>query len=1703
MAEVRHRKGHHLSLQRLLVTVQALDPTTTTGADIHTFLGNAEHQWEKLQEFHATLLDSAVDEAAAQVQYNAIIPMEETYINVKRALNNLRSRVASPTPPTAPPTHNMKLPHMSLPTFDGKYEDWPTFSDLFKAGFHNNLSLSGAQKLQYLKSCVKGEAANSIKSFQITDGNYQEAWNLLESQFDNKREIVSSNIRKLLFQPSIKHESSSALQEMLNTTLESIRSLKVLGESTDKWDSIIVVLLEEKFDADTRAEWARSLKGTSPSTFKEIHDFIVQHIRTLHAKGSMSVKHSVSKVSEAKGVGGHRRLNTHHTSFPSCQHCKGNHQLFQCAKLKDMEGDQRYKIVKSLNLCLNCLKEGHMYSKCPNPAKCRKCNKRHNTFLHFNTDTLGTNHQQSGSQQNSSSQLTVLTSTLATTSTRLLKTALVDVLDSKNVKCQVRVFIDEGAEGSLIKESTLNRLGLAKEKADVIVSGVCGTTASRSRWMTNIRLNSQVNTSYIDLELYAVPKITDTLNRLNDRSQSFNWSHISGLRLADPFYCEGGEIDILIGADTAPYVIKPGIRRADRNSPVAQETIFGWVITGNVITTDTLPKQSSITINSVTCEISDTLRKFWEIEEVPSQQSLTQEEEACEQHFISTHSRLASGRYVVRLPFNDKKQQLGESKQQAYRRLLSLERRFKREPQHKDVYVQFMREYEDLGHMKKAMPATQSNNTFYLPHHFVLKADSTTTKQRTVFDGSAKTTTGVSLNDALSVGGTVQPDLFTLLLRFRCNKIALKADIAKMYRQFMVHEDDQDYQRILFRESPDQPIQEYQLTTVTYGTASAPFAATRCLNQLAIDEKERFAAAAEALLYQTYVDDLIASVASEEEAEELVHQLIGITKTAGMEIRKWCSNNSNVLRTLPEQLLEKCDVSEFSDGGSIKALGIRWNPNADYFSFSITASSIVPTKRNILSEIAKTFDPLGWLAPVTINAKLILQRIWLRGHNWDESVSVELQQQWNCYQQNLSDIHQIHIPRCAVQDIPLSVEIHGFCDSSEDAYASCVYLKCIYKDGSVSVVLLTARTKVAPLKTMSLPKLELAGANLLSDTIEAVKKAIFHKFPNATIFCWSDSTIALRWISSHSRKWKTFVANRVSAIQSIVPPEHWHHVRSADNPADLPSRGIQLSELKTSNLWWHGPSFLQGDTYPILPITYNDEEAKKEERSKQLAFFHLSQTSVHTTLFTAFSSFCKVCRCSAYLIRFIAYLKDKSTVRCGPLTVKEFNCAKVRLIRWSQAVSFPEDLMHLDKFQCVASKSKLVQLSPFLDSDRLLSVGGRLQNAQLPNKARHPIILPSDHPITYLIIDDIHRCALHSGFTLTFSTIRQEYWILRGRDKVRHAIRKCITCRKSTAKTLTQLMGNLPKGRVVPTRPFYHAGVDFAGPFSTKMKKGRHVSVEKSYMAIFVCFATKAVHLEAVTSLATDTFIACYERFVARRGVSAHLYSDCGTNFVGADKVLQIFFKQENERLQNHFVNKGTQWHFNPPSSPHQGGLWEAGVKSVKKHFYRVVGQQTLTFEQFSTLLCKIEACLNSRPLCALSSEPGDLDALTPGHFLIGCPLNNIPEPDVTHLKQNRLGYWELVKQMTQHFWKRWSQEYLTSLQQRFKWTQKRDNVKVGDLVVVADDQLPVTKWKMGRILETYAGADGLVRSVLVKSDGGKYKRPITKISPLIPEQSG
>ncbi|XP_075157651.1 uncharacterized protein LOC142230918 [Haematobia irritans] len=442
--------------------------------------------------------------------------------------------------------------------------------------------------------------------------------------------------------------------------------------------------------------------------------------------------------------------------------------------------------------------------------------------------------------------------------------------------------------------------------------------------------------------------------------------------------------------------------------------------------------------------------------------------------------------------------------------------------------------------------------------------------------------------------------------------------------------------------------------------------------------------------------------------------------------------------------------------------------------------------------------------------------------------------------------------------------------------------------------------------------------------------------------------------------------------------------------------------------------------------------------------------------------------------------------RTGILTSTEINDALYRILKVAQKIDFPIEIEELSNNRAIRNSS-LLKLMPFLDRHGLIRVGGRLQNSTFAYYIKHPIILSKNYPLSKLIITDSHEKTLHGGITLTMSYVNRRYWILSGNQLAKSIIHKCMRCFRQSAKTAQQIMGNLPSVRLNATRPFKHSGVDFAGPIMLKTSTIRSAVVRKGYICLFVCMVTKALHLEAVSDLSTSAFLAASKRFVSRRGACTDIYSDCGTNFVGASKELQVLHNRSEkslpEELRHALNNDGTTWHFIPPASPNFGGLWEAGVKSVKYHLKRVVHDRLLSFEELSTLLCQIESCLNSRPLCPLSPDPADFDALTPAHFLIGEPTNCIQDETLLDVNINRLSRWKCIEKIKQHFLKRWRSEYLNRLQSRPKWLKQSENAKVGDLVLVADDALDQDSGYLAEFEEIHPGADGRTRLTITSTD--------------------
>ena len=446
----------------------------------------------------------------------------------------------------------------------------------------------------------------------------------------------------------------------------------------------------------------------------------------------------------------------------------------------------------------------------------------------------------------------------------------------------------------------------------------------------------------------------------------------------------------------------------------------------------------------------------------------------------------------------------------------------------------------------------------------------------------------------------------------------------------------------------------------------------------------------------------------------------------------------------------------------------------------------------------------------------------------------------------------------------------------------------------------------------------------------------------------------------------------------------------------------------------------------------------------------------------------------AYVLRFIHNVRSsKQERRTGPLSTVELQLSLTSILKIVQAEAFPEELENCSCGLVVKSRMKFI--TPFLDSDGILRVGGRLENAPIPYTHKHPALLPKNHHVVDVIARYYHNSNLHAGPSLLLSILREQFWPVSGLHLTKRTCRTCVTCHRHRATTATQLMGQLPPSRVNPSPTFNKTGVDYAGPFHMALRRGRKPPIINSYVAVFVCMATKATHLELVSDLSTAAFIAAFTRFISRRGLPADVYSDEGTNFVGAKRELDellafVNSPQHTTDMTDFLATKGVNFHTNPPAAPHHGGLWEAAVKSMKFHIKRVMGTRNLTVEEFSTLLCQVEAMLNSRPLTPLSDNPNDVSALTPGHFLIGRPLSALPYPDLSHLPISHLDRWQTVQLLTQQIWDSWTTNYLCLLQSRPKWYTPLPDLVPGTLVLLLDkdSSLAPQQWKLGRVVETF-----------------------------------
>jgi hypothetical protein len=628
----------------------------------------------------------------------------------------------------------------------------------------------------------------------------------------------------------------------------------------------------------------------------------------------------------------------------------------------------------------------------------------------------------------------------------------------------------------------------------------------------------------------------------------------------------------------------------------------------------------------------------------------------------------------------------------------------------------------------------------------------------------------------------------------------------------------------------------------------------------------------------------------------------------------------------------------------------------------------------------------------------------------------------------------------------------------------------------------------------------------------------------------TDSTCVLQYINNEASRFKTFVANRVAIIHENSNPSQWRYVNSKANPADFASRGLRPNDEREIHLWINGPDFLHDDesNWPERPKGVNvlSDESLEWKREVDIYETQVCKQDPLDVFIQYYSSWYRLLKGIAWLIRFLHFAEntwgakgsrkedrssDSSQRKVSgaggqPLTVEELQTAKIRLIRYIQRVGFPDEVARLQSKTnsthrtgpVVKKSSRLSALSPFIGKHGLVRVGGRLNRAKISFDAKHPVVIPGKHHVVDLLIRHYHEKEGHSGVRTVLTAIQREYWILQGRSRIRWIIDKCFRCRKMYASPCEQIMAPLPIPRVTASEnPFASTGVDYFGPLL--VKRGR--SMVKRYGCVFTCMAILAVHIEVAHSLDAKSFSCAFSRFTARRGLPTDMYSDNGTNFVGASRILKDEFKiiqsdKEQSKIFNQLRGKGVSWHFNPPSASHTGGVWERVIRSIRRILTALTTEQTLDDETLLTLLVEVERILNDRPLVRGEGQVDDLDPLTPSKLLLlrsnSClPLGVFVGAD----RFNRR--WRQAQVLANSFWKRWIGEYLPTLQQRQKWRKGARNVQVKDLVLLVDSGCPRGRWPMAIVEEIFPDERGTVRQVMVRTSSGKFRRDVRKLCML------
>ncbi|XP_062541407.1 uncharacterized protein LOC134209436 [Armigeres subalbatus] len=1615
-----------------------------------------------------------------------------------------------------------------LPTFSGKPEEWPLFYGSYQAS-NEACGYTDIENLVRLQECLKGPALDMVRGQLLLPKSVPKVIIKLRQLYGRPEQLLQSHLEKVR---SLEPPKVGKLASFIpfGTAVEQLcEHLEAANLKQHLVNPLLIQDLVDKLPDNDKREWVRFKRGKKKVTLRTFTDFVSEIVaEACEANVGLEYKPANKPSGDGRSGAGNSKTKAallHHSegesppkssstgdgglrSLKPCRVCnRTDHRLRYCQDFKNLTYADRMKVVEQWKLCRLCLNE-HGVAQCRFKLRCNigECRQAHNSLLHPMDGAVGT---------------TAHIRTKNITMFRMIPVRL--HCGEKSIT--VLAFLDEGASVTLLERKLADRLGVVGVHEKLTIQWTADIErVERDSTRTNVWVSAVGAESKVLLTtVHTVNKLMLPAQALDAKALSCQYSHLRGL----PISSYNGRPEMLIGLNNlhsfAPLEAKIGTVM----EPIAVRCHLGWTVYGPKQTLNVATVEGYVNLHQgVTNEdLHDLLKNHYAVEESVVAVQLESVEDMRARQILELTTKRIGDRFETGLLWKTDCPLFPDSYPMALRRLKQLEKKLEKNPDlHRDVRKQIT-EYQEKGYTHLATPEelaeTDPEKVWYLPLNVVLNPKKPG-KVRLVWDAAAAVQ-GMSLNAQLLKGPDMLVPLVAVIAGFRERRVAIGGDLREMYHQIKIIARDRQFQRFLFRDNSKEAPRVYVMDVATFGSTSSPCSAQYVKNCNAKEFAVQFPEAATAIIKHHYVDDYFDSVDTVEEAISRAKDVRFVHQKGGFEIRNWVSNSMEVLHSLGEQ--KQVSAVHFIDDKTTpqeRVLGMIWDPANDEFSFSTKhreqhlpyfSGEQRPTKRAVLSCVMGFFDPLGLLAPFTIQGKIIVQHLWRGGCEWDEFIDDECWIMWKSWINLLPDVENIRIPRCYLGSFLsseiASVEAHIFTDASEHAYGCVAYLRVVV-GGYIRCTLAMSRSKVAPLKRQSIPRLELMAAVLGARMSQAVIAS--HSLKINRCVLWTDSRTVWSWIRSDQHQYKQFVAFRIGEILELTRATDWRWVPTKQNQADVLTKWHR-GALDSDGEWFKGPSFLyqSEDQWPVLDgqIAQTNEEAR-------------GYVSFHCVIdVDRYSRWTKLQRVTAYVVRFTDNCKRKvagaqlltvkatknqqrvilvhlPSVQCS-LKREEFRRAEIILWKQAQSEGFPDEISVLSKnlkqktgelMETVKKTSCLYKLTPTLDAEGVLRMGGRMElSEEMAFDKKFPIILPRKNATTEKVIQFYHEKYGHANRETVTNELRQRFWIPNIRTAVRQTINECFWCKVHRCRPQVPMMAPLPAQRITPQfRPFHSVGIDYLGPIEVNVGRRK----EKRWVAVFTCLAIRAIHLEVAASLSTQSCLMAIRRFSCRRGVPGEIFSDNATCFKGADNEMKIIFGECAEKV----VNATTAWHFNPPAAPHMGGIWERMVRSVKEAMKALDDGRTLSDEVLQTTLAEAEDMINTRPLTYVPQD-ADEEAITPNHFLRGsitCADLVVDESAGTALALRNA--YKRSQQLANQIWKRWLKEYLPTINRRTKWYEEKKPLQVNDLVFLVDGNNR-KNWIRGVVEEVLQGPDGRVRQAVVRTARGVYRRAVAQLAVL------